>query len=212
MVADATSLVDDNPDLAMLLAAEAYRREATPLTLSGLQRVLSQTGPYLGTIGNGDRFLGAGWLADGTIVGLRESQVVFYDPATGEAIDTFDLPVPPRLPAIAFRADVVAVGLGDGSVLLIEDGQTDVFSIGVDAISAIEFSSDGSSMAVGDTSGAVTLFDRPTSSVLWSTQVILDDSVQDVTSPDTWAFLESINLADLLLSVDPFVFGTGPEA
>ena len=212
MVADATSLVGDNPDLAMLLAAEAYRREETPLTLSGLQRVLSQTGPYLGTIANGETFLRAGWLADGTIVGLRESQVVFFDPATNEVLDTVDLPVPPGLPAIAFGENVVAVGLGDGSVFLIDNGQTEVFSIGADAISAIDFSSDGNSIAIGDTSGAVTLFDRSTNSRLWSTQVILDDSARDVIPADRWAVLESLGFADLFLALDPFIFGTGPRS
>ena len=106
----------------------------------------------------------------------------------------------------------MAVGLDDGSVLLIDNGQTEVLSIGVDAISTIEFSPDGNSMAVGDASGAVTLFDRPTSSPLWSTQVILDDSARDVTPPDTWVVLESLNLADLLLSFDQVVFGTGPKS
>jgi len=219
LAADAVALVDTNPDVALLLAAEAHRRDPTPETVAGLQGVLTATGPYLGAIGRGENFLAGGWLDDGTIVGLTETSVRFHDGETHELIEVHELSAPVATPAatatvaVAFDAvgSLVAVGSEDGSVTVIEasggsDLSSEVLNVSQTAISAVEFDPDRRLLAVGDFDGRVHLVDRMNSSTRWSTVVLSERSFAEFLPPDEAAVL-SIAVPD-----PSTVFERGPRA
>ena len=212
LVADAAALAGDNPDVALLLAREAYARDPGPATESGLQRVLTRTGPWLGTIGAGAEFLAVEWLDDGTIVGLTRTEVHYYSDETHELLQAVALPASPA-PAVwpdhllAATGSTVAVGLDDGTVAIVVDGQLVAVPVSAERIVSVALSDDATSLAAGDIAGNVTLLSLPSGREAWSVPVIEHSSVAEVLEGEArTAWL------DFLLPFDQAVFASGPTA
>lgn len=210
MVADAAAIVEENPDVALLLASEAYRRSPEPQTLAGLQRVLTGTGQYLGTIAPGEEFLAGGWLADGTIVGMGPQAMTFYDGSEHVPVRSVNLPSPATdplvgAPPLAIEGRTAAAGTQDGSVVLADVDDTVVIKVAEAPISAVALSADGRFLAAGDASGAVHLIERGSGSTIWTTQVILHSTFAELMTTDhpVYTFLATFNSG---------VFGSGPSA
>jgi WD40 repeat protein len=214
MVADAAAIVGENRDVALLLASEAYRREPGPRTLAGLQRVLTSTGAYLGTIGAGVDHLAGGWLDDGTIVGVTKDDVRFYDPDTWALTGTVPLPAPMFNPSsgpvpVQIAGDSVLVGTERGSLLVAAPDTSRVVPVSAAPIRSI--AAGPGTVAVGDTDGVVHLLDRSTGTVRWSAQVLPERSFREVMGEEAWAGLDPVR-AGFIASFEPVIFGAGPAA
>ncbi|MFN0089729.1 MAG: AAA family ATPase [Acidimicrobiales bacterium] len=210
LVADAAALVGQNRDVALLLASEAYRRDPGPQTLAGLQRVLTSTGPYLGTIGAGLDFVGVDVLADGTIVGLTKTDLHFYDPETFALTAALALPAPPTeiYDVVPFdvRGAMVAVGNDQGSVLLVDGGVPRVLPLGTVPVRAVAVG-DGV-VAAATTDGQLHLVDAVTGVERWRTVVLAERSYEELLGPDRWAAVPP-SLTSLLVGAEGVVFRSG---
>jgi len=78
LAAEGVARVTDNPQLALLLASEAYRRDPAVETLGAVQRALIRTGPYMGTLGAGREFSEVEWLDDDRILAMGPDGVFVF--------------------------------------------------------------------------------------------------------------------------------------
>ncbi len=181
LVADAAALVDTNPDLALLLAAEAHRRDPGPIAESGLLRTLTRTEGWLGTLGAGTSYHAAEWLDDDTIVGVTETELHYFDAATHERESTVPLPAPvvldiSRRANVATAGSLTAIPLADGTVALAEDSELSVVTVGADPVRVVALSDDGSLLAAADTAGNLQLHDLGTGEVRWTASSLIDNA------------------------------------
>ena len=181
LVADAAALVDTNPDLALLLAAEAHRRDPGPIAESGLLRTLTRTEGWLGTLGAGNSYHAAEWLDDDTIVGVTETELHYFDAATHERESTVPLPAPvvldiSRRANVATAGSLTAIPLADGTVALAEDSELSVVTVGADPVRVVALSDDGSLLAAADTAGNLQLHDLGTGEVRWTASSLIDNA------------------------------------
>ncbi len=164
LIASSSSVVDENPEIALLLASEAYRREPGPAALAGLQRVLTSTDSYLGWLGVGTQYYGVSWVGD-RVVGVSANVVDVFDPATREKVqsisfgDEADPDDPPfaqwgtARPPIAFSEDgnVVAVARSSRGVVLVNIVEEDVAElVNTSTVTALALDATGARVAVGD--------------------------------------------------------------
>ena len=190
LVADAAALVETNPDLALLLAREAWNRDPGPVTESGLLRTLTRTGPWLGLIGAGADFLAAEWMDDGTIVGLTETDLRFYDGETHELVSVVDLPAAAwsdlvTQGGLAVSGDLIAVAQSDGTVAVVSGSEVSTVVVAERAITSVAMSADGHLLAAGDQGGQVSLVELPAGEIRWTSRVIDHEGYADVLPPDT---------------------------
>ena len=214
LIADAATLVETNPDVALLLAAEAHRRSPGPQSLGGLQAVLASTGPYLGAIGRDETFLAADWLDDGTIVGLTETALQLYDGDTRALVGEHQLPAPVAKNLewrVAFDTSgaLAVAGLADGSVLVVrnggeEGGTAEVLRATAASVSAVALSGDGGLLAVGDWDGAVMMIELSSGEQRWRVTALSERGYADVMDP------EDLAQASFLRSLDEVIFRRGP--
>ena len=152
--------------------------------------MLTSTGRYLGTIGNGQDFRAVEVLDDGTIVGLTATDLRFFDAGTGA--ETALIPVPGgqfedrRVGVRSMDSDgsLVAVGTAAGSVLVVENGKPSELRVSDQAIRSVAVS--GASLAVGTVDGFVHLVDLRTGQTRWSTQVMLQRTFLEVVGQGVW--------------------------
>ena len=211
LVADAAALAGSNPDLAMLLAREAYNRDPGPLTLSGLQRVLMTTGPYLGVIGRGETFLAGGWLADGTIAALTEDEIRFYGGDSRQLLDAYELPAGVGILfdyEVAFDVgrERAVVGTNNGTIVIVGPDSTPALLRPTSApTTAVALDDDRGLLAVGDLNGDTFLLDVASGEVLWRTSTIPEQEFADVMGQDELAQVP------WLLQFNDTVFASGPR-
>ncbi|MGI9599164.1 MAG: protein kinase domain-containing protein [Acidimicrobiales bacterium] len=213
LVADAGAIVTENRDIALLLASEAYRRDPSPQTLAGLQRVLTNTGNFLGTIGDGESFIAGGYLDDGTIVGVTANEVQYYDPTTRALISTVSLPDlvtatdPFGSPVARLYDSTVILGTESGDVLKVNRGTIDVVPVGDVPVKAVAWSPSLDLLAVGDASGMIHLIDASSGAVRWSVDPLPELSHREVMGEEGYLALGTAG--ETLTQYDGLVFGSG---
>ncbi|MEO3751925.1 helix-turn-helix domain-containing protein [Streptomyces sp. B6B3] len=170
LAAKSVAFLDDDPDLAALLAVEAYRTDPTAEARSSLYAAATLplerrfTEPT-GSIATMDLSPDAGLIA----TGASDGTVRLWDAVTGETRGTLapasgQLNVPVR---VAFSPDggILAAHTGSegGTVQLWDVATEEARGIGeVGQVSALAFSPDGATLAIGELGGAVRLWEVAT--------------------------------------------------
>ena len=179
IAADAVARADTEPRLALLLAAEAYRRAPGPVGLSALQQVLAGGQDVIGYLGQSSNdYLDTDWVGD-SIVALHRQGVEVYDADSSELRYSIDQPVAAdgawrpftAAPLVAFdtspEASLAAVAMANGDVLVVDLDSGDLLSLDHDeAANSIAFSNSGDLLASGDAAGTVRLWDPRDGSLL----------------------------------------------
>jgi WD40 repeat protein len=165
--ADAAQLVDTNRRVALLLAAEAYHRDPGPESLGALQRVLSQTGSFLGYLGADRQYRRVAWAGTERVVGLHPSGVDIYDTASGERMVDIDFLAGEAL-AVSPDGASVAMGASSGPVHLVDavSGELERELPHPAVVRSIAFSPDSSLVATGDRNGDLRLWSTESGQLL----------------------------------------------
>ena len=165
----ADNLADSDPSVALLLAAEAYRRSPSPETLGVIQRVALKTGPFLGHRLPGVDVRAVRWLDGNRIVALSDEAVVMFSASSGEILDQipYDFPLDDPLVEVRFyepkvavdeAGTQVAVTAAGGTVALFEATADRLAAVGSVAIGtpvrSLAFAPDGAMLYVGDANGS----------------------------------------------------------
>ncbi len=170
---EAGFVVERDRQLALLMAAETYRRDPGVEGMSALQRVLVDAGPYLANLGAGHAYEDAVWLTDEQVLAVNGAEVHLIDATTGD-VDVLRIDVDDqrgRSPLLGLSSGGFAAVAGTGGrVLLVEGGSGDVEPFASAAqSSAIAISADGSTVAAGFADGRIDLIDRASGEVIVST-------------------------------------------
>lgn len=180
---EAATRARNNPQLALLLATEAYRRDPGAESLGALQRALTGTGNFLGVESAGRRTNKVDWLDDHRIAVAGADGVYVQDLLTNRittdypTLSVASLPIVGDgtravIPLAAFSADRAAV-TPTGSpkeVRIVRLDHVDTMVVrlsNVDAVQGIAFSPDGTAIATIDVGGQVSLFDVMTGRLRW---------------------------------------------
>ncbi len=156
LISDAGQLAASNRRVALLLAAEAYRRDPGPASIGALKSVLTTTTGFLGYVGVDAEVDDLEWTADGRLVGVGPTGLTVLDPGGGLALQVA-LPGA-RLVAVRSDARLAAVASSDSSVWLVDvvTGERQGSEVDLDApVTALAFSADGSTLAIADRRGVV---------------------------------------------------------
>ena len=171
--AEAAARVDDDRQLALVLAAEAFRQERTVQTYGALQRVLSSTGPFLGAFGAGRSFNAVHWTGDGNVVAIGAEGVGTYDPNTGRELSWVAVPTALRsfqygdgtaaqfaLGATGGSMTTAVVGPDKRTLSLIDaDGATGSVFVHPANVDAVAVSPGGTRAATLDLNGVLRIFE-----------------------------------------------------
>jgi DNA-binding CsgD family transcriptional regulator/WD40 repeat protein len=171
----APTLAETNPALALLLAAEAETRDASPETWGALEQTFVTADAHLGFLGPGEALQAAFFDGEETILGVGRSRLSRWDATTHKLRDTVELPVPIRPRGLesnyqhpqAFANGTLAwVGEDDQAhVLTLDTGEHVVapFASSVD----VALDAEASRLAVVNGSGDVAMFELPGLRQLW---------------------------------------------
>jgi WD40 repeat protein len=169
LAATATSLVDTQYDLALLLAVEGFRADETPQARSTLFSVLERNPQHVAFL--------RGHKGTATAVELTPDGRSIVSADTGGAVIVWDVDRRERLRTMAPAADpapieslgvstdgeLVAAGRRDGNVTVWETATgrlRGTLRAGEHAVSAVSFSPEGELLATGDGRGNVVVWDR----------------------------------------------------
>lgn len=155
IAASAPTLSATNVQLALLLAAEAYRRDPGPESLGALYQVFASTPGIHGYLGHGREFRDVVWLSDSTLAAAHTGGVDLYDTETAQRSGEFALSNPTAVisdPATG----LMAVSAGSSVVVLDQDlrPQFDPL-LHTSPVTSLAFGGSGS-LLVGDRDGTVT--------------------------------------------------------
>lgn len=182
----ADNLADSDPSVALLLAAEAYRRSPSPETLGVIQRVMLDTGPFLGHRLNGVDTKAVHWLDEDRLVAISEGSVILFSARSGEILDQapFSYPDDDSLIADGYFQPPVAVHRDSGQIAVTASaGTVEVFEVVDDTLTAVEpiqvgpsvrslsFDPEGAMIYAGDANGSVHELDLGSSAVTGRWQV-----------------------------------------
>jgi WD40 repeat protein len=161
LVSDAVQLAPTNRRVALLLAAEAYRRQPDPASLGALKDVLAASTDVLGYVGADAAFTDVAWTRDGRIVGTHSEGLVVIDDAGRRELDVLLT----GSSALAVRGDdrIAAVGGSDETVRIVD--LTSGAQVGEpldhgSPLQAVAFGRESPLLATGDRAGVVRLFDE----------------------------------------------------
>ena len=120
LVAESASILPKNRRLALLLAAEAHRRDPSVESLGALQRTLTGSLGFLGYLGQGRGYREVAFSSgDDRLVGVSRQGIDVYDLAEARLIDRIELATPPNAAAVSTGGRLAAVATG--SVVRIYD-------------------------------------------------------------------------------------------
>ncbi|MCC6434852.1 MAG: protein kinase [Acidimicrobiales bacterium] len=168
LISDAAQLVSTNRRVALLLAAEAHRREPSVGSLGALQRVLVGMGDVLGYLGNGGRYDAVTWLGDSRLLGARDEAIDLFDERGGlqrsialRSARVLAVSPDQRWLAVGFEGGAAIVDLEDPSF---EPRRLDVRS----SVQALAFSPDSARLAIGERNGDVLMVETTSSALVTS--------------------------------------------
>jgi DNA-binding SARP family transcriptional activator/WD40 repeat protein/energy-coupling factor transporter ATP-binding protein EcfA2 len=155
-------VVERDRQMALLMAVETYRRDPGFEGLSALQRVLVDSGSFLGTLGAGTAYGNVHWVTANRLLALSGSELHLIDVSGAISL----LPVAARSIEASSPAGISAVVRDDGGVVLVDVSGGDIEPFpAADGAQAIAISPDGTLLATGESDGTVTIFDRATGTV-----------------------------------------------
>jgi WD40 repeat protein/tRNA A-37 threonylcarbamoyl transferase component Bud32/energy-coupling factor transporter ATP-binding protein EcfA2 len=162
LVAESANVLPKNRRLALLLAAEAYRRDPSVASLGALQRALTGMPGFLGYLGVGRAFLSAAFTPDGKqLIAVSRTGIEVHDLANGLRRGSIELPRPPSASALSANGDLAAVATG--RIVRVYDvpaGTERQQSFEHSArVRALMFSRDLDRLAAGGDDGSVVLWD-----------------------------------------------------
>ena len=160
MAADAADLADEDPALALLVAATAHQQSERPETLGALQRTLSRTDGLLGYLGGDSSYRSVAFTGDGRLVARSDLGLEVWDVATRTQLAIVDLDGAGEL-AVLVGAEQAATSAPDGALHLVDlgSGRVEASTPPGTEITALAASSDGGRLAIGRTDGTITLVD-----------------------------------------------------
>jgi DNA-binding SARP family transcriptional activator/WD40 repeat protein/type II secretory pathway predicted ATPase ExeA len=156
LTAEAARLATEDPDLGMLLAAEAHGRESSTDTLGALQRALVRDDGFLGyLVGEGGYTTNSLAFVGEQLVARSASSVEVWDTTSHELIDVFDVGAGSDLVVAGPRAYTASEG--DLAVIDVTSGlRAELTGTGV--ISALAVSADETMLAVGYSDGHIEIW------------------------------------------------------
>ena len=157
--ADAAQLVQSDRRVALLLAAEAYRRSPGPETLGALQRVLVGSHELIGYLGGGKRYTSVTWLGSDRVAAAGAEGVDVYS-TDGNLLSSVAIR---EIHDLAASPDgkKVAIATGEGIRLWSPDEPASVplqYRTGV-LTQVVAWSPDGSTAVAGGRGGDVYILD-----------------------------------------------------
>ena len=176
--AQAVSLMETNPRVGLLLAAEAYRRDPSIESLGALKDTLTRTDNFLGYFATDRSYFWVGSSeAANRVYAATDTTIDVFDADTFEQVDEWPLPgpLPDRIMPTAANEgrnlqpapdrDAVAFLDGAGDLWLVDDGgATVIASPGKGG--SVTWSAEGDQIGVGLLSGQVVLVDSITGATL----------------------------------------------
>ena len=171
--AEAVLLAESDPQLAYLLAVEAYRREPSPDTLGAIQRIALRTGGVTQYLGSADKsYRDVRWADDDTIVAAHLGGIEVFSRSSSELLMSLDAAVrteignrePGEGEIVAFDVSPdgrwAAVGSDFSTAEILDLGTGESMSIAhPEPVAALAFATDSGRLATGDATGTVRLWD-----------------------------------------------------
>ena len=214
IASEAAARADTDPQLALLLASEAYARDPSITSLTALQRVMVGADPIVGYLGSADRqYLDVEWDESGkSLVAAHLGGVEVYDGETRLLLHDLEVNVssnqffrePAAAPLVAFdvspngRFAIVGTAPPSFALVDLQSGMLEPFEQ-TSFVASVAFSNDSSRFAVGSADGNVAIWDTATRERLIDFSAHpeeirdYDDELQDLGIP----------LADIELYADP---------
>lgn len=172
IAADSVARAESEPRLALLLAAEAYRRAPGVVGLSALQQVLTGTQGIAGYLGRPDNeYIDVDWVGE-SIVAVHWDGLEVYDANTSERRFSIDQPVaadPAWRPLTAAPLAATdsspdgrwaAFAAADDTVVLVDLDSGESSSLGHgEKVNSVAFNNAATLLATGDATGTIRLWD-----------------------------------------------------
>ncbi|UJV43661.1 nSTAND1 domain-containing NTPase [Streptomyces sp. AMCC400023] len=171
LAAQSDALIDTDPDLASLLALQAYRTSPTTEATASLYTAADLPLQHRLT-GHKDRVTSASFSRDGRTLatGSYDGTVRLWETATGRLRTTLTLTdLPEALISVSFSPDgrTLATGSDDDDTVQLWDTATNRLRITLtghkEGVTSVSFSRDGRTLATGSGDGTVRLWDTATS-------------------------------------------------
>ena len=168
LTADATQLVGSNRRVALLLAAEAHRRNPGIESVGALQQTLVGSDYLLGYIGGGTSYNAVAWVGRRTLVAASPKGLDLWD-SNGELLATTGLRGVEEL-AASQDGELVAGATDSGIVILgVSDWRADaVRRVGAGEFQVVVFSPDDRFLVGGHRDGRIDVFDTDSLSLVAS--------------------------------------------
>jgi DNA-binding SARP family transcriptional activator/WD40 repeat protein len=236
IAAEAVSRADSDPQLALLLATEAHRRDPSAETLGALQRTMLRAGPFQAVTGHPDRsYLDVAWDGTGSLlVAAHIRGLEVYRAGTPEPIHSLDVSVrtdqyyradeaAPRV-AMDVTPDgtwaAVATANGDVALLDLVTGESDeIESDG--GVVALAFSRDSRRLATGDGAGTVRVWSLDEQSVEMTIDAhsegisVYEEELAEWGAPldvmAEWGGIDRVGVAALTFAADDSLLVTGDQ-
>ena len=162
LVAESASILPKNRRLALLLAAEAHRRDPSVESLGALQRALTGSLGFLGYLGPGRIYEEVAFSdGDSRLVGVSPQGIDVYDLAESRLLSRIELATPPSAAAVSAGGRLAAVATN--SVVRVYDlaaGPERRQSFALSApVTALTFSPRLDRLASGAADGTVVIWD-----------------------------------------------------
>ncbi|MGI9645364.1 MAG: hypothetical protein ACR2O6_08665, partial [Ilumatobacteraceae bacterium] len=193
---EAGFVVEQDRQLALLMAVETARRDPGVEGLRALQRVLVDSGPYLGNLGAGTRYTEVTWVTGERLVAVAAGEVHLLDAASG-AVSV--LPIEPAATGPALLASspagLVGVAAEGGGVALVDvaDGTVDPYPVATGA-TAMAITDDGTTVAIGRADGTVEIAVRASGTVTATVDANPPGRTASLPAPRGVTFDESVVL------------------
>ena len=216
----AAVVVEEQRELGLLLAVEAHRRAPGPESAGALQQALIGVGPLLGTVGGGRPFRAAAWLDDQRLLGVGETGISILRIDDGIVTDLTDSPVHLRDNRnSSYDLQPLAVYASDGSTVAYVPGSdpTTVEWVSVDdgpSPPAVDLGSaplewlalSSHHLAALDELGKLSLVDRRTGAVDWTTTAVPEVVFADYQLPEGLVVLPTLPTQNVHTWAIPLVF------
>ena len=162
LIAESSSIVPTNRRVALLLAAEAHRRDPSVASLGALQRALIGSPGFLGYLAQGRGYEQVEFSADGArLVAVSPQTIDSYDLVQARLASRIALPGATDAAAVSAGGGLVAVATGDVIVVydVVTGGQRGQPLTAPGPVTALAFDPSRHHLASGASDGTVVLWD-----------------------------------------------------